>query len=89
MTVGIILGITWLLIGLPGCSLGTSTAPPTLPVLPAIRYVPACDPEAVLGLTQEDVEGLRERDQMWQRHVAQLEQQLQQRSHPLSLPTLP
>jgi hypothetical protein len=76
--------MTWILIGLSGCSLGTAPAPPTRPALPAIRYVPACDPQAVAGLTKEAVEGLRQRDQMWQHHVEQLEQQLGSRSSDFS-----
>ena len=84
MTAGIILGITWLFIGLSGCSLGAAPAPPTLPALPEIRYVSACDPQAVAGLTKEAVEGLRQRDLMWQKHVERLEQQLGSRS--LGLP---
>ena len=80
MTAGIILGITWLLIGLSGCSLGTAPAPPPRPAMPAIWYVPARDPQAAVGLTKEAVEGLRQRDQMWQQYIEQLEQQLSSRS---------
>ena len=89
LTFGIALRIVWLAGGLSGCALGTAPAPPARPTLPEIRHVPACDPQAVAGLTKEAVEALRQRDRMWRQHVEQLEQQLQQRGQSFSLPTLP
>lgn len=81
-------GLAGMLIVLSGCVTGPA-APPPRPALPAIRYVAPCDDQAVAGLTQESVEALRNRDVMWQRHVEQLERQLQERGRSLSLPTWP
>jgi len=58
-----------------GCAMGAG-APPPRPVLPEVRYVPPCDPQAVAGLTQDAVETLRKRDLLLRQHIERLEQQI-------------
>ncbi|MGH7965913.1 MAG: hypothetical protein ACRERD_29530 [Candidatus Binatia bacterium] len=53
------------------------TTPPPRPVLPEVRYLSPGDPNAVVGLTQEAVEALRQRDLLWRQHVERLERQIQ------------
>ena len=72
--------VWWLIVAVwfPGCSLWTArTAAPPRPSLPAVTYVKPNHPQAVLGLTQDSVQALQERDGRWQRHVKLLEQRLQ------------
>jgi hypothetical protein len=72
-----------------GCSFGT-IAPPPRPPLPEIAYVAPCDTKAVVGLTPEAVEALRNRDLILRHHIELLEQQLRgERSTPASSPSLP
>ena len=72
MTVGVLVLLTLL----SGCAAGAG-APPPRPVLPEVRYVPACDAKAVAGLTQDDIETLRKRDLLLRQHIERLEQQIQ------------
>ena len=69
----------WLVaVWLSGCSQWATPAPaPPRPSLPAVHYVKPSDPKAVVGLTQDVIEALQERDRRWQQHVEFLEQRLQ------------
>lgn len=69
----------WLVaVWLSGCSQWATPAPaPPRPSLPAVHYVKPNHPKAVVGLTQDAVEALQERDRRWQQHVEFLEQRLQ------------
>jgi hypothetical protein len=56
---------------LAGCA--ASRPLPPRPALPAVRFVPPCDPQATVGLTAEGVEQLRARDTAWHQYVDSLE----------------
>jgi hypothetical protein len=56
---------------LAGCA--ASRPLPPRPALPAVRFVPPCDPQATVGLTADGVEQLRARDAAWHAYVDSLE----------------
>ena len=70
------LGLIVLLVLLSGCTFGAKVQLPPPPTLSEIAYVPPCDPKAVVGLTNEAVEALRNRDILLRRHIQTLEQQI-------------
>jgi hypothetical protein len=79
-------GLVMLSLFLSGCSFGAGTLPQR-PALPEVAYVAPCDAQAVVGLTPEAVETLRNRDLLLRRHIELLEQQLQGTSSvPVPLP---
>ena len=81
-------GLVMLSLFMSGCSLG-AVALPQRPTLPEVAYVAPCDAQAVVGLTPEAVEILRNRDLLLRRHIELLEQQMQgARSVPAPLPGL-
>ena len=47
--------------------------PPPMPLLPEVRYVPPCDPNATIALTMEGEAALVQRDQAMRAYLAQLE----------------
>ena len=55
--------------------------PPPRPNLPAVQFVPPCDPAATVGLTAQGVEELKRRDAAWKAHVQQLEAIIRGSSH--------
>jgi len=69
-------GLIVLFVLLSGCTYGTKVQPLPPPTLPEIAYVPPCNPKAVVGLTNEAVEALRNRDILLRRHIQALEQQI-------------
>ena len=44
-----------------------------MPLLPEVRYVPPCDPNATIALTMEGEAALVQRDQALRAHLARLE----------------
>jgi hypothetical protein len=46
---------------------------PARPALPAVVFVPPCDPQASIGMTEAGVAQLRARDEAWRTHVEILE----------------
>lgn len=58
--------------GLAGCAPRRAAVPPR-PALPAVKFVPACDPQASVGLTPTGVDDLKQRDAIWRAHVTYLE----------------
>jgi len=46
---------------------------PARPALPAVVFVPPCDPQASIGMTEGGVAQLRARDDAWRTHVEILE----------------
>ena len=60
---------------LVGCTATHPPLPPR-PPLPAVRFVPPCDPQATVGLTAEGVEQLRARDAAWRQYSESLERVL-------------
>jgi hypothetical protein len=81
-------GLVVLSLLLFGCSFGTISPPPR-PSLPEVAYVAPCDTKAVVGLTSEAVEALRNRDLILRHHIELLEQRLQDtRSTPTTFPSL-
>lgn len=63
---------TVLLGTLAGCSAQRPSVPPR-PALPAVVFVPPCDPQASIGMTEAGVAQLRARDEAWRTHVEILE----------------
>ncbi|MFM7736776.1 MAG: hypothetical protein ACKOCT_17755 [Alphaproteobacteria bacterium] len=57
---------------LSGCAARRAAVPPR-PALPAVKFVPACDPQAAVGLTAAGVDDLKQRDAIWRSHVTYLE----------------
>jgi hypothetical protein len=57
---------------LAGCA-ATKPAVPPRPPLPAVSFVPPCDPQASIGMTEVGVAQLRSRDEAWRTHVEVLE----------------
>ena len=57
---------------LAGCAPHRASVPPR-PGLPAVKFVPACDPQATVGLTATGVDDLKQRDAIWRAHVTYLE----------------
>jgi hypothetical protein len=57
-----------------GCS--ARQTPPPMPLLPEVRYVPPCDPDATIALTMEGEAALVQRDQALRAHLARLEAML-------------
>jgi len=55
-----------------GCAPRRAAAPPR-PALPAVKFVPPCDPQASVGLTPAGVDDLKQRDAIWRAHVTYLE----------------
>lgn len=55
-----------------GCSAQRPAVPPR-PELPAVLFVPPCDPQASIGMTEAGVAQLRARDEAWRTHVEILE----------------
>jgi hypothetical protein len=51
-------------------------AAPPRPTLPAVKFVPPCDPSATVGLTAAGVDELKRRDAAWRAHVERLEAML-------------
>ncbi|MEW6271726.1 MAG: hypothetical protein AB1689_20775 [Thermodesulfobacteriota bacterium] len=58
--------------GVGGCSAQRPPVPPR-PELPAVLFVPPCDPQASIGMTEAGVAQLRARDEAWRTHVEILE----------------
>jgi len=73
---GVLRHTTWLLAAslaaLAGCSASRPQVPPR-PPLPAVSFVPPCDPQASIGMTEVGVAQLRSRDEAWRTHVEVLE----------------
>lgn len=61
-----------LLATLAGCSAQRPQIPPR-PALPAVSFVPPCDPQASIGMTEAGVAQLRARDEAWRSYVEVLE----------------
>jgi hypothetical protein len=61
-----------LVAGAAGCAAQRPAVPPR-PALPAVVFVPPCDPQASIGLTEAGVAQLRARDEAWRTHVEVLE----------------
>jgi len=61
-----------LLAGLAGCSTHRPVVP-ARPPLPAVVFVPPCDPQASIGMTEAGVAQLRARDEAWRTQVEILE----------------
>lgn len=57
---------------LAGCAAARPEVPPR-PPLPAVSFVPPCDPQASIGMTESGVAQLRSRDDAWRAHVEVLE----------------
>lgn len=57
-----------------GCA-AQRTIPPG-PVLPEVRFVPPCDPDAAIALTAEDEKALVDRDRLLRSRIEQLETML-------------
>ena len=57
---------------LAGCSAKSPQIPPR-PALPAVSFVPPCDPQASIGMTEQGVAQLRARDEAWRSYVEVLE----------------
>jgi hypothetical protein len=57
---------------LAGCSAQRPQIPPR-PALPAVSFVPPCDPQASIGMTEQGVSQLRARDEAWRSYVEVLE----------------
>lgn len=57
---------------LVGCAAKKPAVPPR-PALPAVSFVPPCDPQASIGMTEAGVAQLRARDEAWRTHVEILE----------------
>ncbi|MBY0277130.1 hypothetical protein K2Z84_17490 [Candidatus Binatia bacterium] len=55
-----------------GCSAQRPQIPPR-PALPAVSFVPPCDPQASIGMTEQGVAQLRARDEAWRSYVEVLE----------------
>ena len=55
-----------------GCAPRRAAVPPR-PALPAVKFVPPCDPQASVGLTPAGVDDLKQRDAIWRAHVTYLE----------------
>jgi hypothetical protein len=55
-----------------GCSARQQQIPP-MPLLPEVRYVPPCDPDATIALTAAGEAALVQRDQALRSHLARLE----------------
>lgn len=55
-----------------GCSAQRPAVPPR-PALAAVVFVPPCDPQASIGMTEGGVAQLRARDDAWRTHVEILE----------------
>jgi len=55
-----------------GCSAQRPAVPPR-PDLPAVLFVPPCDPQASIGMTEAGVAQLRARDEAWRTQVEILE----------------
>ncbi len=66
------LAVVVALAGLSGCAPRRAVVPPR-PGLPAVKFVPPCDPQASVGLTPSGVDDLRQRDAIWRAHVGYLE----------------
>jgi hypothetical protein len=66
-------GFSVVLLGvLAGCSAQRPSVP-ARPALPAVVFVPPCDPQASIGMTEAGVAQLRSRDEAWRTHVEILE----------------
>ena len=61
-----------LLAPVAGCSAQRPQIPPR-PALPAVSFVPPCDPQASIGMTEAGVAQLRARDEAWRSYVEVLE----------------
>jgi hypothetical protein len=61
-----------LIVGAAGCAAPRHTVPPR-PPLPAVVFVPPCDPQASIGMTEAGVAQLRARDEAWRTQVEILE----------------
>jgi len=61
-----------LVAGAAACSAQRPVVPPR-PELPAVLFVPPCDPQASIGMTEAGVAQLRARDEAWRTHVEILE----------------
>lgn len=59
-------------LGLSACSAQRPVVPPR-PSLPAVVFVPPCDPQASIGMTEAGVAQLRARDEAWRTQVEILE----------------
>ena len=55
-----------------GCAAQRPKVPPR-PALPAVVFVPPCDPQASIGMTEAGVAQLRARDEAWRTQVELLE----------------
>lgn len=60
---------------LAGCAAQRPHIPPR-PALPAVSFVPPCDPQASIGMTEQGVAQLRARDEAWRSYVEVLEQMI-------------
>jgi len=67
----------WVLVACATTSLAACSATrpsvPARPPLPAVSFVPPCDPQASIGMTEVGVAQLRSRDEVWRAHVEVLE----------------
>jgi hypothetical protein len=61
-----------LIVAAAGCAAQRPTIPPR-PALPAVVFVPPCDPQASIGMTEAGVAQLRARDEAWRLQVEKLE----------------
>ena len=57
---------------LAGCASARPALPPS-PPLPEVRFVPPCDPRAVVALTAEDEVHLKQRDRLLAHRIRELE----------------
>lgn len=67
-----LLAATSLLVLAAGCAAQRPQVPQR-PALPAVVFVPPCDPQASIGMTEAGVAQLRARDDAWRTHVEILE----------------
>jgi len=61
-----------MLVAVAGCAAQRPKVPPR-PALPAVVFVPPCDPQASIGMTEAGVAQLRARDEAWRTQVELLE----------------
>lgn len=59
--------------GAAGCAAQQRPTIPPRPQLPAVVFVPPCDPQASIGMTEAGVAQLRARDDAWRTQVEILE----------------